>query len=99
VLVASGLNPDRISRGGAGRSIQGLYVLVYPVLISPVIAAYFARYYWRSIHGYMLLLGIAAVGGLALYTATLPLAARIGYQRRETLLEELSRGEGPLVEN
>src|SRR5262249_2220968 len=43
VLVASGLSPDRLSRGGAGRSIQGLYVLLYPVLIFPVIAAYFAR--------------------------------------------------------
>ncbi|MBI3693227.1 MAG: hypothetical protein HY238_00075 [Acidobacteria bacterium] len=99
VLFASGLSPERVSRAGAGRGIQGLVVFFYPVLLSPVAAAYLARYYWGSLRGFILLLGIAAAGGLAVYAATLPLAAKLGYLRRERLLEELSRGEGPLVEN
>ncbi len=97
VLFASGLNPERVSRSGAGRGAQGLIVFLYPVLISPLVAAYFVRFYWHSTRGYVFLLAIAAAGGLALYAATLPLAARLGYLRRERLLEELSRGEGPLV--
>jgi len=97
ILFPSGMSPERVSRAGAGRGIQGLVALGYPVLISPILAAYFARYYWDTVRGYFLLLSIAAAGGLALYAATLPLAARLGAQRRERLLEDLSRGEGPLV--
>ena len=99
VVFAGGLSPERVSRGGAGRGIQGVVVFLYPLLISPVLAAYCARYLWGSLRAYALLLTVAAVGGLALYLITLPLAARLGYLRRERLLEELSRGEGPLVEN
>jgi hypothetical protein len=97
VLFGSGLVPERVSRGGAGRGIQGLIVFLYPILISPVLAAYLARYYWKSMHWFLLLLVMAAAGGIALYAATLPLAARIGYLRREKLLQDLARGEGPLV--
>jgi hypothetical protein len=96
VVFAIGVSPERVSRG-AGRGIQGLIVFLYPLLISPVVAAYLARYYWDSMRGFFLLLLVAGLGGLALYTATLPLAARVGYMRRERLLEELSRGEGPIV--
>jgi len=96
ILFATGTSPERVSRG-AGRGVHGLLVLLYPILIAPVLAAYFARYYWGSLPGFALLLGIAAAGGMAVYLAVLPLAARLGYQRRERLLEDLCRGEGPLV--
>ena len=97
ILFASAVSPERVSRGGAGRGVQGLIVFLYPVLIGPILAAYFARYYWGSMRGFTLLLLIAACGGVALYGATLPLAARLGFVRRERLLSDLSRGEGPLV--
>jgi hypothetical protein len=35
--------------------------------------------------------------GLAFYTTSLRLSARLVFLRHERLLEELSRGEGPLV--
>jgi hypothetical protein len=97
VLFAAGISPERISRAGGGRGVQGLIVILYPVLISPLLAAYFARYYWQTLRGFWLLLAIAAFGAAAIYTATLPLAARLATARRERLLEDLSRGEGPLV--
>jgi len=97
VMFATGLSPERVSRGGAGRGIQGLLAFLYPVLISPILAAYLARYYWDSVKGFLLLLAMAAAGGVALYGVTLPLAARLGWQRRERLLQDLSRGEGPVV--
>jgi hypothetical protein len=96
VLFAIGVSPERVSRG-AGRGIQGLIIFFYPLLISPIVAAYFARYYWGSLRGFYLLLLVAALGGLAVYSAALPLAARLGQARRERLLEELTRGEGPIV--
>jgi hypothetical protein len=96
VLFAIGVSPERVSRG-AGRGIQGLIIFLYPLLISPIVAAYFARYYWNSPRAFYLLMLLAALGGLAVYSATLPLAARLAYSRREKLLEELSRGEGPIV--
>lgn len=97
VTFAAGISPERVSRAGGGRGIQGLIVMLYPVLISPLLAAYFARYYWRTLRGFALLMGIAALGAAALYTATLPLASRLAWVRREELLTDLSRGEGPLV--
>jgi len=97
VVFAAGLSPERVSRAGSGRGVQGLIVLLYPLLISPLLAAYFARYYWHTLRGFALLLGIAACGAAVLYAATLPLAARLAWSRREELLTDLSRGEGPLV--
>jgi hypothetical protein len=91
------LSPERVSRAGAGRGVQGLAVFFYPVLISPVLAAYFARYYWHSMKAFAVLLLAAGVGGLALYASTLSLAARLVFLRREKLFQDLSRGEGPLV--
>ncbi len=97
ILFPAALSPERVSRAGSGRGVQGLIVFLYPLLIFPVLAAYFARYYWHSRNGFLLLLAAAAAGGLALYLATLPLAARLAFLRREKLLQDLSRGEGPLV--
>jgi NADH:ubiquinone oxidoreductase subunit 2 (subunit N) len=96
VLFAIGVSPERVSRG-AGRGIQGLIIFLYPLLISPIVGAYFARYYWNSTRAFYLLMLLAALGGVAVYSSTLPLAARLAYARREKLLEELSRGEGPIV--
>lgn len=97
VLFAAGVSPERVSRAAAGRGIQGLISLGYPLLISPLLAAYFVRYYWHTWRGYILLMTIAAFGALALYTATLALAGQLAWTRREALLADLSRGEGPLV--
>jgi ABC-2 type transport system permease protein len=97
VLFAAGISPERISRAGGGRGVQGLLALLYPVLIAPLLAAYFARYYWHTLQGYFLLLGIALFGAAALYSATLSLAARLAWVKREHLLTDLTRGEGPLV--
>jgi len=97
VVFAAGVSPERVSRAGGGRGVQGLMVLLYPLLISPLLAAYFTRYFWHTLRGFALLLGIAACGAAALYAATLPLASRLAWVRREELLTDLSRGEGPLV--
>lgn len=97
VMFGSALSPERVSRGGAGRGLQGLVVFVYPILISPVLAAYLARYWWHSTRVFVLVLAMGAVGGMFLYSVTLPVAARLSYRRREKLIQELSRGEGPLV--
>jgi len=97
VVFAAGISPERVSRAGGGRGVQGLIILLYPFLISPLLAAYFARYYWHTLRGFALLLGVAADGAAVLYAATLPLAARLAWIRREELLTDLSRGEGPLV--
>ncbi len=97
ILFPAAMSPERVSRGAAARGVQGLVVLLFPVLLFPIVAAYFARYYWESMRWFVAFLAIAAAGGTGLYAVSLPLAARMAYRRREHLLQELSRGEGPLV--
>jgi ABC-2 type transport system permease protein len=91
-----GLAPDRAAAGG-GRGMQGLLFLIYPVALLPVGFAYLARYAFESELIFALVLAASAVLGGVMYYMALESAAHAATARREQIMADLSRGEGPVV--
>jgi ABC-2 type transport system permease protein len=91
-----GLAPDRAAAGG-GRGMHGLLFFVYPLALVPVGFAYLARYAFDSEWIFALVLAAAAILGGAIYHMAMQSAVHTATARREEIMAELSRGEGPVV--
>ncbi len=91
------LSPERVSHGGAGSGMQGLIFLLYPLALFPIFLAYLARYAFESETAFVVVMGIAtAIGGI-LYWQAMEASVKTAMERRERLLQELSKGEGPVT--
>jgi ABC-2 type transport system permease protein len=90
------MSAQRVSSGGAGRA-QGAMFLLYPVALLPVFMAYLARYAFDNQLVFFGALAFAAAFGLVFYYLAMESAVGTAERRRETILAELSRGEGPMV--
>jgi ABC-2 type transport system permease protein len=90
------MTAQRVSGGGSGRA-QGLLFLMYPVAMLPVFFAYLARYAFDSQFVFYGILAFAAGLGVAIYWMAMESAVSTAGKRRETIMAELSRGEGPMV--
>ncbi len=88
---------ERVSGGGGAGRTQGLLFLLYPVAMLPVFLAFLARYALDSQTVFYVTLALAAALGVAIYWMALESAVAAAHSRRETILAELSRGEGPLM--
>ena len=91
------MSAQRVSGGGAAGRAQGVLFLLYPVALLPVFLAYLARYAFDNqvvFHG---ILAFAAALGVAIYWMAMESAVSAARNRRETILAELARGEGPMV--
>jgi len=97
VYYPRAMNPQRVSAGGAAARFQGLLVLLYPVALLPVILAYVARYAFASQLAFDVVLGLAAVLGAAVYGMAMESAVSAAGRRREMIVAELARGEGPVA--
>lgn len=93
------LSPERVSQGGASSRFQALTFLFYPVALVPVGLAYLARYAFSSQAAFLIMLALAAAIGLLVYRLALDSAVSTAVWRRERLIAELSRGEGPVASN
>jgi ABC-2 type transport system permease protein len=91
------LRPERVSSGGASRRFQGLIFLLYPLALAPVFLSYLARYAFDSQAAFVAGIAISAIGGGVLYAAAMQSATRAASTRREQILQELSKGGGPLA--
>ena len=91
------LNPERVSHGGTSSRFQGLVFLLYPLALFPVFLAYLARYAFRSDIAFFLVLAIAAIIGGAVYWMAMESAVHTATVRREQILQELSKGDGPVA--
>jgi ABC-2 type transport system permease protein len=91
------MNPERVSQGGAASRFQGLLFLLYPLALLPVLLAYLARWALASAAAFYLVLAFAGALGAAVYWIAMESAVEAARARRETLLAELSKGEGPVV--
>jgi ABC-2 type transport system permease protein len=91
------MNPQRSASGGARGRAQGLMVLLYPVTLLPVFLAYLARYAFASQLAFDLILGMAGALGAGIYGMAMESAVSAARRRREFILAELSRGEGPVA--
>lgn len=91
------MDPQRVAQGGTASRFHALLFFVYPVALLPVSLAYVARYFFESQTIFYLLLAFAALLGCVVYWIAMASAVTGADRRRETLLEELSRSEGPVV--
>jgi len=92
-----GLNPERVAQGGASGRFQTLVLIFYPLAVAPVALAFLARYAFDSELAFRLGLALAAVVGGIVYVAALRSAVATAERSRETILQTLSAGEGPVV--
>lgn len=91
------LTPERVSQGGAASRFQALVFIMYPVGLLPVFLAYLARYAFNSNLVFIVMMLMAAVIGGVLYWRAMESAVKTVSTRRERILAELSRGEGPVA--
>jgi ABC-2 type transport system permease protein len=92
-----GLNPERVSQGGASGRFQTLILIFYPLAVAPVALAYLARFAFDSELAFRLVLALAAVVGGIVYKVALDSAVATAARRREAILQTLSAGDGPVV--
>jgi len=97
VQYPRGLNPERVSQGGASSRFQALVMLLYPLSLLPVLLAYLARYGFRSDLAFYLVLAFAAAVGGALYWIALESAVNTALKRRERIVSDLSNNDGPVA--
>ena len=90
--VASGAGLTRVRRG-----ISGILVFALSVGAGPRGLAYLARYAFQSQLAFAAVLGLAAVIAAVLYKISLDSAVATATLRREFMMGELTKGEGPLV--
>jgi ABC-2 type transport system permease protein len=91
------MNPERVSQGGAASRMQALIFVFYPVALLPVFLAFWARYVFSSDLIFYLILAFAAVLAIVVYAIAMESAVGAARERREKLLMELSRSEGPVA--
>ena len=97
VQYPRGLNPVHVSQGGASSRFQALIFLLYPLSLLPVMLAYLARYAFNSEIVFSLVLAFAAVIGGVIYWIAMDSAVHSAGARRERIIQDLSRGEGPIA--
>ena len=90
------LHAERVSQGRGG-GFQGLLFLLYPLALIPILLAYLARYAFSSQTAFVFVLALAAGIGGVLYKISLDSAVSAAATHRERMIQELSKGEGPLV--
>ena len=91
------MNPERVSQGGAANRMQALIFLFYPIALLPVFLAFWARQVFQSEIFFSAILAFAAVLGAVVYWISMDSAVNTVVQRREKILMELTRGEGPVA--
>jgi ABC-2 type transport system permease protein len=91
------MNPERVSQGGAASRMQALIFLFYPIALLPVFLAFWARYVFGSQLLFVVIMGFAAALGAVVYWIAMESAVGTAVERREKILMELSRNEGPVA--
>jgi ABC-2 type transport system permease protein len=90
------LNAERVAQGGSAGRSQAIMLLIYPMALLPVLLAYGARYAFNSDMAFYLLLAFAAVLGAVFYWLALESAGTAAERRKEQIITELTRNEGPV---
>jgi len=94
---ARAMNPERVSQGGAASRMQALIFVFYPLALLPVFLAYWARHVFASEMAFYLIIFLAGLLCATVYWIAMESATSAAVKRRETILMELSRGEGPVA--
>jgi ABC-2 type transport system permease protein len=91
------LSPERVSQGGSAGRSQAFMIFIYPLVLLPVLLAYLARYAFNSTLIFYAVLAFAAVLGGVVYWVALESAVTAAERRREEIITELSRADGPVT--
>jgi ABC-2 type transport system permease protein len=97
VHMPRALNPERVAQGGSAGRSQAVMLLVYPLALLPVLLAYGARYAFDSEVAFYVLLAFAAGIGAVVYWLALESASNAAEVRKEQIITELSRNDGPVA--
>jgi ABC-2 type transport system permease protein len=97
VHMPRALNAERVARGGSAGRSQAIMLLVYPMALLPVLLAYGARYAFDSQTAFYVLLAFAGGLGATVYWLALESAGVAAEKRKEQMITELSRGDGPVA--
>ena len=88
------LDPDKLNQ--MSNKLQALSILASPLLLLPVALAYWARAVLDNQWIFVALLAISAIVGAIFYRIGLDSSVETARRERESLLNQLSRAEGPL---
>jgi hypothetical protein len=91
------MNPERVSQGGAASRWQALVFIFYPLALLPIFLAYVARAVFESDTIFLIALAFAGVLGAVVYRIAMESAVQTASRRREQILAELARTEGPVI--
>jgi ABC-2 type transport system permease protein len=91
------VDPAQSWRHANSGKVQGLLLLLYPVLALPVAISYLARYAFDSEWAFYLALASAFLVALIFYRIALDSSVTAAGNRREEILAALTRGEGPIA--
>jgi ABC-2 type transport system permease protein len=94
VRMPRAMNPEKMNQ--MSNKLQSLTILVAPVVLLPVVLAYWARAVFGSEIVFAGILAIAAILGGIFYWVALDSAVKSAIARREILVQELSRADGPI---
>ncbi len=90
------VDPARSMRSGSAGRVQAFLVFVYPLAAAPVLLAYAAQYAFESALAFYIVLGLAALIGLAVYWVAMDSASGIAQRDTERIVAALSKAEGPI---
>ncbi|MEO7650147.1 MAG: hypothetical protein ABIZ80_06745 [Bryobacteraceae bacterium] len=91
------MSAERVAQGGSAGRSQAYMLFVYPLALLPVLLAYFARYAFGGQAAFYIVLIFAAGLGLTVYWVALDSAVKASDRRREEMITELSRADGPVA--
>jgi ABC-2 type transport system permease protein len=97
VHLPRALNAERVAQGGSAGRSQAIMLLIYPMALLPVLLAYGARYAFESETAFYVMLAFAAGLGAVVYWLALESAGLAAERRKEQIITELSRGDGPVA--
>ena len=90
------LNPTQISQWGSAKALNAIVLVCTPIVLLPIVLSYWARSVFQSDAIFFSMIALSAVFGALLYGMGLHSAVGAAGSRREKILTDLSRGEGPL---
>lgn len=94
VRMPRAMDPDKMNQ--MSNKLQALTILGAPIVLLPVVLAYWARAVFSSELIFVGIMAVAAILGAIFYGVGLDSAVETARKNRESMLLELSRADGPL---
>ena len=94
VRMPRAMDPDKMNQ--MSNKLQAMTIFAAPFVLLPVVLAYWARSVFSNEFVFAGILAIAAILGAIFYWVGLDSAVKSAISRRESMLVELSRADGPI---